>query len=176
VPIEYFTVILNERVLTFVVIIVSIFLISTWLRKSSKRDRWISDLVNISRIILLVLIFMLITSEIRDAFAYKMTLAEKNGSYTDLANLQQLSLSGAWLFYSIILMVIGLWRRQQSIRISSIVLFGFTILKIFIYDLSFLETPYRIISFLILGVLLLTVSYLYNRYKEVILGEQGKSA
>ena len=49
-------------------------------------------------------------------------------------------------------------------------LFGFTILKIFIYDLSFLDTLYRIFSFVALGLILLTVSYLYQRYRAIILG------
>jgi uncharacterized membrane protein len=57
----------------------------------------------------------------------------------------------------------------------SIVLFGFTILKIFIYDLSFLETLYRIFSFIGLGVILLAVSYLYQKYKDVILGVEKLS-
>jgi uncharacterized membrane protein len=49
-------------------------------------------------------------------------------------------------------------------------LFGVSILKIFIYDLSFLDTLYRIFSFLGLGVILLAVSYLYQRYRGIILG------
>ena len=170
-PIEQFHVLLNERMLAFIFLISGVGLISRWLRQKSERYSWIPLLVNLSRISLLILILMLLTSEIRDLFDHKISLLKSGSSHTDLANLQQLSLSGAWLFYSIILMVIGIWRRQQTIRISSIVLFGLSVLKIFIYDLSFLETPYRIISFLILGILLLSVSYLYNRYKDVILGE-----
>jgi len=85
-----------------------------------------------------------------------------------LKNLQQLTLSGVWLFYSVILMVTGIWRRLQGLRIMAIALFGLAILKIFIYDLSFLERLYRIFSFIGLGVILLLVSYLYQRYKAVI--------
>lgn len=42
--------------------------------------------------------------------------------------------------------------------------FGISILKIFIYDLSFLDTLYRIFSFIGLGLMLLMVSYLYHRF------------
>jgi uncharacterized membrane protein len=35
--------------------------------------------------------------------------------------------------------------------------------KVFFYDSSYLERLYRIISFLILGVVLLVVSFLYQR-------------
>jgi uncharacterized membrane protein len=174
-PIEQFQVLFNERMLAFVILIFSVILITKWLVHKSNQYSWMPVLANLSRITLLVLIFILLTSEIRDLFGHKMALLKSGLSDTDLseqlinlANLRQLSLSGAWLFYSIILMTFGIWRRQPSWRVSSIVLFGLSVLKIFIYDLSFLEIPYRIISFFILGVILLLVSYLYNRHKDVI--------
>jgi uncharacterized membrane protein len=77
-------------------------------------------------------------------------------------------LSSAWLVYSILLMGYGLWRRTRVLRIAAIVLFGVAILKIFIYDLSFLDTVYRIVSFIGLGIILLSVSYLYQRYRGLI--------
>ena len=66
-------------------------------------------------------------------------------------------------------MAFGLWKRVRVVRVEAIVVFGFAILKIFIYDLSFLGTLYRIFSFLGLGLILLAVSYLYQKYKTVIL-------
>jgi uncharacterized membrane protein len=35
--------------------------------------------------------------------------------------------------------------------------------KVFLYDLSFLERAYRILSFLVLGAVLLAVSFFYQR-------------
>ncbi len=55
----------------------------------------------------------------------------------------------------------------------SIVVFGVTILKIFFYDLSYFETLYRIFSFVGLGVILLTVSYLCQKNKDIILETTG---
>jgi len=40
-----------------------------------------------------------------------------------------------------------------------------SVLKVFIFDLSFLEQPYRIVSFFGLGLLLLLVSLLYTRFE-----------
>jgi uncharacterized membrane protein len=88
-----------------------------------------------------------------------------------LRNLRHLLLSGSWLLYSIILLILGFWRRITRLRIIAIFLLGVSILKIFIYDLSFLETLYRIFSFIGLGLILLIASYLYQRYKAVIFGE-----
>ena len=56
------------------------------------------------------------------------------------------------------------------IRLIAMVTFGITILKIFIYDLSFLDTVYRICSFIALGMILLAVSFLYQRYRSLIVG------
>jgi len=44
--------------------------------------------------------------------------------------------------------------------------------KVFIYDLSCLETLYRFFSFMALGLILLATSYLYDQYKGLILGNQ----
>lgn len=55
-------------------------------------------------------------------------------------------------------------------RITGIVLLGFTILKVFLYDLSFLQDLYRIFSFVGLGVILLVASYAYQRFGQVIFG------
>jgi uncharacterized membrane protein len=135
------------------------------------------------QIVVALLVFVLLTGETRDYFEQMAAVIRRTPGMpgyahelTRIANLRQLSLSGIWLLYSIVLMVLGLWRRVRGIRIMSIVLFGFTILKIFIYDLSFLETLYRIFSFIGLGVILLGVSYLYQRYKSVIFGEGTVSA
>lgn len=90
----------------------------------------------------------------------------------ELENIKQLMLSGAWLAFSISLMAYGIIGRERTLRVLAIVLFGIAILKIFVYDLSFLETLYRIFSFIGLGLILLVVSYLYQRYKDVILPER----
>ncbi|MGI8426689.1 MAG: DUF2339 domain-containing protein [Actinomycetota bacterium] len=47
-------------------------------------------------------------------------------------------------------------------------LLGLTILKVFLYDLSFLAQLYRILSFIGLGLILMTASYVYQRYRDAI--------
>jgi uncharacterized membrane protein len=88
---------------------------------------------------------------------------------TDDENAIQLSLSSVWIAYGIIIMILGFMRRSRPMRIGSIILLGVSILKVFLYDLRFLEQPYRIVSFIALGVILLLASYLYQRYKHIIL-------
>jgi uncharacterized membrane protein len=95
--------------------------------------------------------------------------------WRSMENMKQLSLSGLWLFYGIALMIGGIWRRMRGLRILAIVILCTAILKIFIYDLSFLETFYRIFSFIGLGLILLAASYLYQRYKSLIIDDVKKT-
>jgi uncharacterized membrane protein len=92
-----------------------------------------------------------------------------------LLNKLHLVLSGVWILYGIIVVVIGFLRDVRSIRLGGIALLGLAILKVFFYDLNSLEQPYRIVSFIALGVILLGASYLYTRYRSIIIGSSSSS-
>lgn len=73
-------------------------------------------------------------------------------------------------FYSIILIAIGIWKQHAFSRIIAITIFAFTIAKVFFFDLTNLDAIYRIISFMGLGIILLSVSLAYQKYRIQILG------
>jgi len=79
----------------------------------------------------------------------------------DLA--RHLSLSVLWTVYASALIFVGVQRRSPLLRWQALILFGLVVVKVFLFDLSFLERAYRILSFLVLGVVLLIVSFLYQR-------------
>ena len=54
-------------------------------------------------------------------------------------------------------------RRSRLLRLLALALLGLTTLKVFFLDLSGLESAYRIVSFIVLGAILLAVSYLYQK-------------
>ena len=83
----------------------------------------------------------------------------------------QMSLSVLWALYASFLTGVGIVKRIRRARILGIVILGGAVLKVFFMDLSFLEPLYRIISFIVLGLLLLAVSYGYNRFRHIIFGE-----
>jgi uncharacterized membrane protein len=81
----------------------------------------------------------------------------------DSALAQHLSLSLLWTTYASVLIALGIKRVSALLRWQALSLFGLVVVKVFIYDSSFLERFYRIVSFLILGLVLLLVSFLYQR-------------
>ena len=72
---------------------------------------------------------------------------------------RELSRSLAWGAYGSLLIVVGLWRSIVSLRWIGILTIGLTVLKVFFVDLSALGGIYRVVGFLVLGVLLVAVSY-----------------
>ena len=76
---------------------------------------------------------------------------------------QHLALSLVWTAYASALIALGVRRESALLRWQALVLFGLVVVKVFLYDSSYLERFYRIISFFILGLVLLVVSFLYQR-------------
>ena len=85
------------------------------------------------------------------------------------------SYSAVWMFYGGALMVVGFWKQQQFLRWQAMVLIAATILKVFIYDVSALDKGYRILSFLVLGAILLAISFLYQRDVLKLHGNRGEA-
>jgi uncharacterized membrane protein len=82
-----------------------------------------------------------------------------------------MNLSILWGAYSLFLVVIGIWKRKKHLRITGIILFGVTLIKLFFYDIADLDTISKTIVFVSLGVLLLVISFLYTKYTKQIENE-----
>ena len=83
----------------------------------------------------------------------------------------KLGLSILWGIYSLFLISIGLAKNKKHLRIGAMVLFGITLIKLFFYDIYSLSTISKTIVFVSLGVLLLVISFLYNKYKHLIIDD-----
>ncbi len=75
-------------------------------------------------------------------------------------------LTVAWGLEGLGLLGAGFPLRDRVMRLSGLALLLFCILKLFVYDLSFLDTLPRILSFIALGLILVGVSWIYTRFRE----------
>jgi len=80
----------------------------------------------------------------------------------------KLGLSILWGVYALVLIVLGIYLHKKHLRIGAIALFGLTLGKVFLYDIADLSTIAKTIVFVSLGILMLIVSFLYNKYKALI--------
>jgi uncharacterized membrane protein len=80
----------------------------------------------------------------------------------------QIGLSLLWTLYAAIALAWGFLRSSPVVRYASLALFGLTVIKVFAVDLGAVKTAYRILSFLVLGVVLLLVSLVYQKRRQPI--------
>lgn len=108
-----------------------------------------------------ILLYSTILWIVSSEYISLMEIAESSQSY-------KLGLSILWGTFSLYLIIMGIWKKKKHLRIGAIALFGVTLVKLFIYDISHLSTIAKTIVFVSLGVLLLVISFLYNKYNRVI--------
>lgn len=169
-PIAEFIPIMNIRALTLVSTILILGFDITIVRKYAAA--WMPEiahaLVGPMRIVVALLIFELCTVETWDYYSRTIALGSEN-LVDHLRELRQTAISVVWLIYSIMLLGYGIWRQLRPLRLIAIAVFLLTICKICLYYIFMPNMLYRIISFAGLGITLLVTSFLYQRYKSVIL-------
>jgi uncharacterized membrane protein len=171
-PFDQFTLILNSRFFICSFIISAFYSMLVLLSRNKnnlRKDE--SIIVPVTLIITQILSVVLLSTEFYDF--YRFPSRHTYLAFAEFRYASQLSLSIIWAMYAVALVSAGIVRRMRLLRILGILLIGITIVKVFFFDLSELRTIYRIISFIILGLLLLLVSYFYNRFKHRIFGEDG---
>ena len=85
-------------------------------------------------------------------------------------------LSILWGVYALMFVSLGILKHKKHLRFSGISLFGVTLLKLFFYDIAHMNTITKTIIFVILGILLLLISFLYNKYNTKIFEEEEHDA
>jgi uncharacterized membrane protein len=148
---------LNERFATYLVVIASmgVALFAARGHSTSAGDQY-NNALGVLAVAINVYALIALSLELWDYFGHGASL----GIDTGLA--PHLALSLLWTLYASALIAIGIKRRVPLLRWQALFLFGLVVAKVFFYDSSYLQRLYRIISFLILGLVLLVVSFLYQ--------------
>ncbi|HOM16803.1 MAG TPA: DUF2339 domain-containing protein, partial [Thermoguttaceae bacterium] len=72
-----------------------------------------------------------------------------------------------WTLFALSFVLAGIWKQCRELRLAGLILFAIVAGKVFLVDLAHLEQIYRIIAFLVLGVLVLAGAWLYLKYRHV---------
>jgi uncharacterized membrane protein len=146
--------VLNSRGLTTWFIVVLGYVMA-WLASRQALER--ADIARAAlHVFCSVMTLLWITAEIRSYWALRYLT-------TQAYLYEQVMLSLAWAVYAAVLIVIGMRRKYKPLRYIGMVIIALTATKLFFYDLWELGGIYRIIAALGLGVLLVLVSYLYQK-------------
>lgn len=88
------------------------------------------------------------------------------------SNQYKLGLSIIFAVYALALVITGIKKKLKHIRIDGIILFGITLCKVLFYDLASLSTISKTVVLIVLGVIMLIASFLYNKFKDSIFGDE----
>jgi len=98
-------------------------------------------------------------------FAY-LTLETNSFLAAYYPGLRAGGVSIVWALFALSLVLAGIARNVGPLRWTGLVLFAIVSGKVFLHDLASLDTFWRIVAFLILGVVLIAGSFVYLRFRE----------
>ena len=64
----------------------------------------------------------------------------------------------------VLIIMIGILNKDKIERLGGLMLFGLTLGRVALVDLAGLDVIFKIITFIILGLLFLGISFVYNRF------------
>lgn len=109
----------------------------------------------------LVLLFAFLSLEINSAL-YQFVPGLRSGGVSIL-----------WSIFALSLVFNGIKRQIAVFRLVGLGLFALVAWKVFFIDLARLEQLYRILAFIVLGMLALGGAFFYMRYQQTFIGQTG---
>ncbi|HMG32346.1 MAG TPA: DUF2339 domain-containing protein [Blastocatellia bacterium] len=160
-----FTPVLNRYFLSSAAVALAIFSTAWLLRKHQQKDEKGRVAFAVGMIGAGTLWFVLTV----ETYTYFDALASrpKLRDITHLYWLGKMAVSILWSVYAAALAVIGFVRRAAGIRWAALVLFTVTVIKVIVFDMSELRQFYRIVAFLVLGLILMAVAWGYQKAFQV---------
>ncbi|MBP6574456.1 MAG: DUF2339 domain-containing protein [Flavobacteriales bacterium] len=95
--------------------------------------------------------------------------------YLTLNNARRAGYPILWGIGSFLFMWYGMRTKLKTVRVIALVLFGITLLKLFLVDLRGISEGGKVAAFICLGILLLVVSFMYNKLKGLFVDEDKNS-
>ncbi len=116
----------------------------------------------------LALLFLFLSLEVNTFLGYYVKGLQAGG------------ISILWSLFALGLLLAGIWKDIRSLRYVALGLFAVVAWKVFFSDLARLEQIYRIVAFAVLGILVLSGSFIYLKYRhtfatKAISPEEAKS-
>jgi uncharacterized membrane protein len=86
------------------------------------------------------------------------------------------AVSALWGLVGLALLYAGLVRRSRRFQLAGFGLFGLALVKLFVYDLSYLSSVARALSFLAVGAVLIAGGFFYQRLAAAPDGREPSAA
>ena len=164
-PLE-FTPVLNIRFLSFVLVLALVSSLAFWYRRNK------FDLEENERLLfpglLIVANAVALWMLSQEVVYYFDSLGARNGG--DYVDAMHLTLTVLWAVYAMGIIASGIPSANSRVRLAGMGLLAVPVAKLFVFDVFLLEMAYRVVAFITLGCLLLSMGLVYQRYSLVVRG------
>jgi uncharacterized membrane protein len=117
----------------------------------------------------------LLTAALALLFIY-LSLEVNSSLYFFVPGLRAGGVSILWSLFALNALYFGIQRRLRLLRLAGLGLFALVAWKVFFVDLARLEQIYRILAFLVLGVLVLGGAFIYMRFQQAFAAQDKEAA
>ncbi|PIQ23291.1 hypothetical protein COW36_08085 [bacterium (Candidatus Blackallbacteria) CG17_big_fil_post_rev_8_21_14_2_50_48_46] len=83
-----------------------------------------------------------------------------------IIQLDSFKITLSWALLGVVLMGFGFAKNRKTYRYQGILMFFLSIAKVFILDIAGMDPLFKTLSFIVLGIILLGVAFIYSRYQE----------
>ena len=159
---------LNLRFAAALVMVLAAFTYAFGLRRHREVCRDGEQTFGIVLYVAAALLLLILLS--REAYVY--CLAEMTGPKAQWT--ARMAISVVWGVYAAIALAVGFWRQVRAVRVAALALFGLTAGKLVLVDIAGVKQIYRIISFFVLGLLMMGAAYAYHRIEQSLAAPSGE--
>ena len=157
---------LNIRFLAFVIVIALVSGLAFWFGRAQGRLTEYETYVFQNLVIAANFVALWTLSQ--EVIHFFSSLGVKNDD--TYINSTHLALTVLWAVYAMGVISVGIVARSRWIRLSGIGLLIIPVAKLFAFDVFLLHMEYRVAAFLTLGVLMLAMGLVYQRYSRAVRG------
>ncbi len=123
-----------------------------------RQERLAGNLARSAWTLVLLLVFVNLSLEVRHVYHGGLLALGQTG------DAEWYAYSAAWLLFAGLLLALGIRQGSVGLRYASLAVLLLTVLKVFLSDMADLRGLYRVGSFIGLGLCLIGVGYLYQRF------------
>jgi len=110
------------------------------------------------------LVFLLMNYEIADLYTAPTTTVHVLRFGDSFA--RDMVTTIAWSLFALALLSLGIWKKSAKVRYTGIALLGVALIKLFLHDLANIGNIYRVGVLMIVAVIALAASFLYQRFLQ----------
>jgi len=116
------------------------------------------------------LIVSIVSFEIYNAYAISFTAVHDIKAFNEHIDIySMIILPIVWAILGCIIIYLGFKKNEKNLPIMGFALFGLIVIKLYAIDVWQMSNIFRIISFTVLGVLILITSFIYQKLKNMML-------